>query len=104
MTFGTDPARRFYRIVTVGTPFYGTAVPLDHFHKGNPVLNRLCGGREAFARVIASFPGIGVLHFLDRATYKIYGRVFAQRGETPELSRYPARHGTCSEQGAYAEP
>ena len=104
MTFGTDPARRFYRIVTVGTPFYGTAVPLDYFHKGNPVLNRLCGGREAFARVIASFPGIGVLHFLDRATYKIYGRAFAQRGETPELSRYPARHGTCSEQGAYAEP
>ncbi len=91
LDFGADLSRCLHRIVTVGTPFYGTAAPLNYFHFGKPLLNLMCGSRETFVRVVRSFPGLAVLHFLDRATYKAYRDAYASRGEAPELARYPWR-------------
>jgi pimeloyl-ACP methyl ester carboxylesterase len=80
------------RVVTVGTPFYGTAAALASYYNGLPLLN-LRYGAEVIARVIGTFPGPPLVHFLDRATYHEYVRAFAERGEEPELARYPCWSG-----------
>ncbi len=82
-------ANWFYRIVTVGTPFYGTASALHCYYAGMPYFNEWYGA-DVVTRVIGSFPGGPVVHFLDSASYRDYLAAFAERGELPELGRYPS--------------
>jgi pimeloyl-ACP methyl ester carboxylesterase len=79
----------FHRIVTVGTPFYGTASALHCYYAGMPYFNEWYGA-DVVTRVIGSFPGGPVVHFLDTASYHEYLAAFAERGERPELDRYPS--------------
>lgn len=77
-------------IVTVGTPFYGTGASLQSYYTGLPYFNE-CYGAAAITRVIGSFPGPPVAHFLDRESYREYVDAFAERKEQPELLSYPCR-------------
>jgi len=80
-------------IVTVGTPFYGTGSALHSYYTGLPYFNEWYGA-DVVTRVISSFPGPPVAHFLDRRSYREYLLAFAERDELPELDRYPGRvHG-----------
>lgn len=93
-------------VVTVGTPFYGTGSALQRYYVGMPFLNE-CYGADVVARVIGSFPGAPVVHFLDSASYREYVDAFAERGEEPELVRYPSRDAADpdgSELDPYAAP
>lgn len=99
------PLQHLYRVVTVGTPFYGTTWVLRYYYGGVPLLNQLYGP-DTVTRVISSFSGPVVLHLLDRASYAAYATCYAQRNEAPELERYPYREAGRADQSIdpYAEP
>jgi pimeloyl-ACP methyl ester carboxylesterase len=71
------------RVVTVGTPFYGTATHMDRYYRGQQPLNFLYGASE-IARIAGTFPGPYILLYLDRATYEA-------EGEAIGLTRFPLR-------------
>lgn len=71
-----DVAAWLERLITVATPFYGTATHMDRYFVGQQPLNALHGTRET-ARIIATLPGPYALMFIDRATF---ARDFARLG------------------------
>lgn len=57
------------QLVTVATPFYGTANHMSRYYAGQAPLNALYGTRP-IARISGTLPGPYILMFLDRATYR----------------------------------
>lgn len=89
---GDDPAvgRRLRRAITVATPFYGYASQAHRWFEGESYLNG--DGHEGtvkMIKVIASMPGLYVLHYLDLdRTFRRDGPVLA-KGTFP-LGDYPS--------------
>lgn len=81
------------KVVTVGTPFYGTATHMDRYYVGDPMLNILYGA-QAVARLVGTLPGPYILLFPDKDTYHRDGAALG-------LARYPVRD---SENGPDADP
>ena len=71
------------RLVTVATPFYGTATHMTRYYKGQQPLNTLYKAKN-LARLTATFPGPYILMFLDAKSYD-------QCADGLEISRYPVR-------------
>jgi len=93
---GGDAAvsQKLYRAITVATPFYGYASQVHRWFEGEPMLNGdRDRDREAMARIIATMPGLYVLHFLDlNGTYARDGAQLAtDQGQVPAypLAAYP---------------
>jgi hypothetical protein len=72
----------FNAVVTIATPFYGTANQQQRYFVGIPPLLNKIYGAQAVARVTASMPGPFTLLYLPKS---IYARDGAKLG----LSRYP---------------
>ncbi len=82
-TKAADVRKWMCRLVTVATPFYGTANHMTRYYKGQKVLNTLYKANN-LARLTATFPGPYVLMFLDAKSYDQYA------GDL-EIRRYPVR-------------
>lgn len=76
------------RVVTVGTPFYGTATHIRRYFKGQNFLNRLYG-RTCIARLAGTLPGPYALLFPSIAQYSRDAQRLAQ--SKYRLDRYPMR-------------
>lgn len=61
-------AAKMARLITVGTPFYGTWSHQQRFYVGQSPLNAIYGIRNT-ARIIATLPGPYILMFLDREAF-----------------------------------
>ncbi len=90
---GQDPSaaeldRWFGRLVTVGTPFYGTWEHQRRFYEGQDPLNSLYGTKP-IVDIVNSLPGPYSLMFLDAAIYKEH---FVDGPLAGELDRYPVRN------------
>ncbi len=81
-----------HQVITVATPFYGTANHMERYYKGQSPLNELYGTRS-ISEVVGSVPGPYILMYLDRATYVSDG---ARLG----LGLYPLRDATNPDQEA----
>jgi len=55
--------------ITVATPFYGYPGQLHRWFEGDVYVNFFGAFKKAMTELIASFPGLYTLHFLDGATY-----------------------------------
>jgi pimeloyl-ACP methyl ester carboxylesterase len=82
-TAAADVRKWMCRLVTVATPFYGTATHMTRYYKGQQPLNTIYKA-NILARLTATFPGPYILMFLDAPTYHRYAAEF-------EISRYPVR-------------
>ncbi len=71
------------RMVTVGSPFYGTSTHMTRYYKGQDPLNILYGAKK-LARVSGTLPGTYILMFIDQPTFNRYASQL-------EISRYPVR-------------
>ena len=71
----------FNAVMTIATPFYGTATQQESYYSGNHTLNALYGAAEV-ARIIATLPGPYTLMTLPK---EIYDRDGPRLG----LQRYP---------------
>ena len=76
------------RVVTVGTPFYGTSTHIRRYYKGQDALNRIHGANTV-ARITGSLPGPYVLLYPDRALYRRDATELAKTAFP--LQRYPMR-------------
>ncbi len=81
---GENPFGWFERLVTCCTPFYGTNSHFQRYYVGEPILNRVTGGGDAVARIVASFEGT---YLLLPAPRTVLGPRLAKFG----LDRYPVR-------------
>ena len=75
-------------VVTVGTPYYGTATHMRRYYKGQGPLNRLHSATR-IARIAGTLPGPYINHPLDRTTYQ-RDAVGLGKSAFP-LTRYPMR-------------
>ena len=91
-----EAAGWFERIITVGTPFYGTSDHVVRYYKGQYPLNRVYPPSEV-ARVAASLPGPYILLFLDRQT-------FEEEQETLGLEEFPVRDGGSGGDADFHDP
>jgi pimeloyl-ACP methyl ester carboxylesterase len=82
-TSTADVHKWMCRLVTVATPFYGTATHMTRYYKGQQPLNTLYRANN-LARLTATFPGPYILMFLDAKCYD-------QCADELEISRYPVR-------------
>ena len=82
-TAAVDVRKWMCRLVTVATPFYGTATHMTRYYKGQKVLNTLYRAKN-LARLVGTFPGPYILMFLDARSY-------AQDADQLEIDRYPVR-------------
>lgn len=82
-TAAADVRKWMCRLVTVATPFYGTATHMTRYYKGQQPLNTLYQAKN-LARLTATFPGPYILMFLDAKSYD-------QCAPELEISRYPLR-------------
>ena len=82
-TAAADARKWMCRLVTVATPFYGTANHMTRYYKGQQPLNTLYKANN-LARLTATFPGPYILMFLDAKSYDQYA-------DELEISRYPVR-------------
>jgi hypothetical protein len=82
-TAAADVRKWMCRLVTVATPFYGTANHMTRYYKGQQPLNVLYKANK-LARLTATFPGPYILLFLDAKSYD-------QCANQLEISRYPLR-------------
>lgn len=78
----------FGRLVTVGTPFYGTWNHQRRYYEGQEPLTSLYG-TKAIVEIINSLPGPYSLMFLDTDTYEEH---FVNGPLAGELDRYPVRN------------
>jgi len=85
-------AKWFARVVTAGTPFYGTGTHMPRYFVGVEPLD-IIYKREDLARIVASMPGPYILGLLDAAT-------FQRDGADLGLARYPVRDGADLTQDA----
>jgi pimeloyl-ACP methyl ester carboxylesterase len=81
----TDPnfsKLKFYAIVTIATPFYGTSTQQETYYSGvSGILNARYGAKTV-VRIVASLPGPYTLMFLPKVIYN-------RDGKKLRLSRYP---------------
>lgn len=82
-------AATFQRLITVGTPFYGTSSHQDRYYIGQSPLH-IRYGREKIARVAASLPGPYVLMFADKPTLDRDGAALG-------LKKYPITDATTND-------
>ena len=80
------------RLVTVATPFYGTATHMTRYYKGQEPLNIIYSAKK-LARLTATLAGTYILMPLDKKTY-------ARNADKLEISRYPVRDKKNSAQEA----
>ena len=90
---GQDPTeaelnRSFGRLITVGTPFYGTWSHQRRYYEGQDPLTSLYG-TKAIVEILNSLPGPYSLMFLDTAIYEEH---FVNGPLAGELERYPVRN------------
>ncbi len=71
------------QLVTVATPFFGTATHIMRYYKGLEPLNIIYGVKP-LAALIGSLPGPYILMLMDRKTY-------ARNADKLEIDRYPVR-------------
>lgn len=83
------------RVITVGTPFYGTWSHMDRFYVGQRPLDLLHGKRRV-AQIAATLPGPYVLLYLDQETYNAH---YKELGFA-SIDDYPM----VDEQGRPADP
>ena len=81
------------KVITAGTPFYGTWSHQQRYYVGEHLLNVLHGAPEV-TRIIGTLPGPYALMFLSH-------EVFAQDGQRLGLAAYPI---VDAETGADADP
>jgi hypothetical protein len=82
----TTPAavrQQMGRVITVATPFYGSATHMQRYYKGEDPLNLLYGA-TTLAKITGSFPGPYIFLFLDKKTYD-------RNAAKLEVGRYPVR-------------
>ncbi|MCK1538681.1 MULTISPECIES: lysophospholipase [unclassified Bradyrhizobium] len=72
----------FSAVVTIGTPFYGSAAAQNAFYVGMPGLLNSMYTAGTMVRLISSFPGAYSLMFLPQSVYQ-------RDGHTIGLPRYP---------------
>jgi hypothetical protein len=91
------------RVITIATPFYGTATHAQRYFEGDPTLDILYGAPKV-AQIVGTLPGPYVLMPMDLATWQKHGAFFglarypvlAENGGTADLydianmARYPA--------------
>ena len=70
-------------LVTVATPFYGTATHMTRYYKGQKALNTIYSPKK-MARLTATLKGPYILMPLDKKTYSRYA-------DQLEIKRYPVR-------------
>ncbi len=90
---GTNPSEAelnkwFGRLVTTGTPFYGTWDHQRRYYEGQEPLTGLYG-TKAVVEIVSSLPGPYSLMFLDTTTYEEH---FVNGPLAAELPRYPVRN------------
>jgi pimeloyl-ACP methyl ester carboxylesterase len=78
-----DIPRWMSRLVTVATPFYGTATHMTRYYKGQNLLNRIYTTKK-MARLTGTLRGPYILMPLDKKTYNRYA-------DKLEIRRYPVR-------------
>ncbi len=71
------------RLVTVATPFYGTATHINRYYKGQKPLNTIYNTKK-LARLTGTLMGTYILMPLDKKTYN-------RNAAKLEISRYPVR-------------
>ncbi len=74
-------------VITAGAPFYGYGGQIHRWFEGESLLNDL--GKLAVIRVIASFPGVYTLGFLDADTFLANQAALADDHDFPLLA-YPS--------------
>ncbi len=90
---GTADVRTWMsRLVTVATPFYGTATHMTRYYKGQEPLNIIYSARK-LARLTATLAGTYILMPLDKKTY-------ARNADKLEIERYPVRDKKNTDQEA----
>ncbi len=81
--YSTEVSLWMERMVTVGTPFYGSSTHLRRYYAGQEPFNRIYGAKNV-ASLCGNLPGPYALLYLDRATFDAHA-------ESLELERYPMR-------------
>ena len=74
------------RVITVGTPFYGTSNHIFRYYKGEKLLN-IIYTTTRITRLAGTMPGAYILMYLDTYSYFKY----LQDITNPELTSYPSR-------------
>ena len=87
------------RVVTIGTPFYGTSDHMIRYYKGQEALNWIYGA-EPIARVTGTLPGPYILLYPSRALYQ-RDALKLNKSSFP-LKRYPMRD--AANQGRELDP
>ena len=91
-TTAADVRRWMSRLVTVATPFYGTATHMTRFYKGQKPLNTIYSAKK-LARLTGTLAGTYILMPLDKKTY-------ARNADKLEIERYPVRDARKPDQEA----
>ncbi|MDX1708686.1 MAG: hypothetical protein R3274_08815 [Desulfobacterales bacterium] len=82
-TTAADVRAWMSRLVTVATPFYGTATHINRYYKGQKPLNTIYNAKK-LARLTGTLMGTYILMPLDKKTY-------TRNADKLEISRYPVR-------------
>lgn len=72
----------FNAVVTIATPFYGTATQQQAYFIGEPGVLNILYGADPVTRIVSSLPGPYVLFYLPKSIYD-------RDGERLGLTRYP---------------
>jgi hypothetical protein len=91
-TTAADVRTWMARLVTVATPFYGTATHMTRYYKGQRPLNTIYSTKK-MARLTGTLFGTYILMPLDKKTY-------ARNADKLEIGRYPVRDKQNSDQEA----
>lgn len=81
---GEEVSNWFERLVTCCTPFYGTSSHFSRYYIGEPLINKVTGGADPVAKIVATFQGT---YCLLPAPRSVLGPRMAKLG----LQRYPVR-------------
>ena len=87
-----DVRKWMSRLVTVATPFYGSATHMTRYYKGQKPLNTIYTPKK-LARLTGTIYGTYILMLLDKKTY-------ARNADKLEIDRYPVRDAQNPEREA----
>jgi pimeloyl-ACP methyl ester carboxylesterase len=87
----------YRRIITAGTPFYGTSTHVQRYYRGEELLSRVGYSVKEMTRIVGSLPGPYVLNYLDRKTFQSAGAVLG-------LPRYPMRDDNVANEADPLDP
>jgi hypothetical protein len=91
-TAAADVGKWMSRLVTVATPFYGSATHMTRYYKGQKLLNTLYSPQK-LACLTGTLYGTYILMLLDKKTY-------ARNADKLETDRYPVRDAQNPEKEA----